>query len=122
MFWELAEHLEQGRVGPVDVLDHDELRPPGRRRVEICLPGVEEPPAGDVLAVGNAVVTDDADAAEDRALCICGVAASAESLVEVRAGLDDDLRRGIAVEDPRLCLEDLAQRPKGEPAAVREAA
>ena len=38
------------------------------------------------------------------------------------AGLGQHVLRRVAVQDPRIRLEDLGERPVGEAAAVREAA
>ena len=112
----MLEELEQRPVGPVQVLDDEDARPPCGHRLE------EPPPGGEgLLATGRPTVARGADqwvqpGDEPRALGL---------LREQPRHHRFELRRGLALivrlEDPGLGLHDLPERPEGDPLAVRQA-
>ena len=116
---ELVEEVEQALVGPVDVLDDDDERPLFRETLE------EAPPGGERLVAAIASQLCFAREAEERAevrLDTRLVTRAGERVLDGLAELRSDLLRRVLLEDARLRLDDLAERPQRDSVAVGQAA
>ena len=95
----MLDEIEQRRLGPVDVLEDDEQRPFARERLEQAPHGPEE-----LLRRSRSAAAERAEALDHER----GV-----GLVAHR------VRHGLLAAEP---LDELRQRPEGDPVAVGEAA
>ena len=112
---QLLEEVEQGVVGPVQVLQHQHQRPPGGQPVQ------EAPPGGERL-VAAAGLDRGAVALADQPAQVPGDPVG--RLRVVGHGVGDDPGQAtpdpvgrVGLEDAGLGLDDLGQGPVGHPAA-----
>ena len=114
---QLLEEVEQGRVGPVQVLDHQDQGPLCRHQLEEAPPRHERlVPAGRRLGGGR----EPHQRREPRLepLALRGVAGDG---ADRRVQLGGSLPRVVGLQDARLGLDDLAEGPEADGLAVGEA-
>ena len=117
-FGEVVDEVEQALVRPVEVLEQEH----GRSLLRDCL---EEPaPGREVLGVIRAVVARPrkADKRAQVRLDPAGVLLARDEIENLSPQRAFDLARRIGLQDARLCLDHLRERPEGHPLAVRETA
>ena len=116
---ELVEEVEERLVGPVDVLDDQDERTLLGERLE------EAPPGGERLVAAVAADLLLAAEAEERQqvrLDAGLVAGPGERVLDRPADLRCDVGRCVLLDDARLRLHDLAERPQRDPVSVGETA
>ncbi len=112
MLDEVLEEVEQREIGPVQILDDEHRRIPLGDRLE------ERAPRGERLCALDARRRLEADERQQALLEPRPLVTVGEHRSELVPG---DLRR-VALEDARMRLHDLAERPERDSVAVREAA
>jgi hypothetical protein len=113
---QVLDEVEQGRVGPLQVLEDEHDRAPLGEALEEEPPGREE-----VLPVGRRVLREPEQMGEAR-LEPRALARVLDSLLEHRAELGDCFLRRVLLGDQRPHSHHLCQRPVGDAVAVRETA
>ncbi len=115
---QVLEELEHRRVGPVQVLDHQHQRMAGRHGLHEPPPGGERLRAVDPGPLG----VDQAEQGGDAGLDPLLVGGVGHQRGHGRLQLGLDLARVVGLEHAGLGLDDLGERPEGDPVAVGQAA
>ena len=116
---ELVEEVEEALVRPVDVLDDDDERTLLGETLEEAAPGGE----GLVSAIASELcVAGEAEEREEMRLDARLVARAGERVLDDLVDLRRDVLRRVLLENARLRLDDLAERPERDPVTVGEAA
>ncbi len=108
---EVRQEIEHRRIGPVEVLDDDDRRSVGRDPLDETAPREER------LVARGGVAGVDADERQEARLEPGTVLACGQDSLQLLRGSV----RGVGLEDPRVRLHDLAERPERDSVAVREA-
>ena len=95
---EALDEFEEGVVGPVEVLEEEDERPSAGNRLDEALPGAEG-----ILPVGFACARQPYEWAEASVEPV-GVVVLGDGFRELRVGV---IGR-VGLEDPGVCLDDLA--------------
>ncbi len=116
---ELVEEVEEALVRPVDVLDDDDERTLLGETLEEAAPGGERL----VAAIASELCfAGEAEEREEMRLDARLVARAGERVLDDLVDLRRDVLRRVLLQDARLRLDDLAERPERDPVAVGEAA
>ena len=115
---ELVDEVEQAVVGPVEILEYEYERAPFGEGFEEPAPGRERLTAAVAPGAGLGL---EADQRTEVGLDPRRVRRLTENVPDRGLELLGGLGLVIALEDPGLRLHHLAQRPEGDPVAVREA-
>ncbi len=115
---QVLEELEHRRVGPVQVLDHQHQRVVAGHGLHEPAPGGEQlgPLGLDRVRAGD---PEQRGQPRPQPLALRRVG---EEAVQGRPELARHLGRWVGLEDAGLGLDDLAQRPEGDPVAIGQAA
>ena len=116
---ELVEEVEEALVRPVDVLDDDDERTLLGETLEEAAPGGE----GLVSAIASQLcVAGEAEEREEMRLDARLVARAGERVLDDLVDLRRDVLRRVLLQNARLRLDDLAERPERDPVTVGKAA
>ncbi len=113
----MIDEVEESLVGPVKILEHQHERSLFGQSFEEASPRRER-----LIAQRHRVLASEADEAAHVTQDPVDVARVGQGLLHHRRELRARIGIGVGLEDPRLCLHYLGQRPEADAVAIGKGA
>ncbi len=119
----VVQQVEQSRIGPVEILEHDQHRSISGEAGQQHPPCCTNPGCNDTRwHLGDSILVCDIEGVLETGDCVCSLGGIVEEMVHQLFDLGSNLRWRVSLEGPHLGSPDVGDRAKGEFLSKREAA